>query len=71
MVKNPPANAGDARDRVLIPGWGRSPGGGNTTRFSNSSLGNPVNRGAWWAIVHGFTESDAIEHAKEKSKLRG
>ena len=34
-----------------------------------SSLGNPMNRGAWWAIVHGITESDV--RAKEKSKLRG
>ena len=50
MVKNMPANAGDAGS---IPGLGRSPGEGN----GNSLLGNPMDRGAWWATVHGVTES--------------
>ena len=45
VVRNLPANAGDARD-VSIPGWGRSPGGGNGKLLQYSCLGNPVDRGA-------------------------
>ena len=45
MVKNPPADAGDAGDAALIPGSARSPGGnGNPLRYS--SLGNPMDRGS-------------------------
>ena len=59
MVKNPPANAGDAGDMSLIPGSGRSPGKGNGNPFQYSCLGNPMDRGAWRATVHGVTkESD-------------
>ena len=50
MVKNLPANAGDAGS---IPGSGRSPGVGNGNPLQNSCLGNPMDRGARWAIVHG------------------
>ena len=50
VVKNPPANAGDAGS---IPGSGRSPGGGNGNPFQYSCLGNPTDRGAWRAIVRG------------------
>ena len=46
MVKNPPANAGDTRDAGLIPGSGRSPGGGNGNPLQYSCLGNPMDRGA-------------------------
>ena len=53
MVKNPPANSGDTRDLGLIPGSGRSPGGGNGNPFQYSCLGNPMDRRAWWAIVYG------------------
>ena len=49
MVKNSPANAGDVG---LIPGSGRSPGEGNGNIFQYSCLGNPMDRGAWWATVH-------------------
>ena len=42
MVKNPPANAGDAGDVSLIAGSGRSPGGGNGTPLQYSCLGNPM-----------------------------
>ena len=52
MVKNPPANAGDARDMGLIPGLGRSPGGGHGYPLRYSRLENPMNRGAWQATVH-------------------
>ena len=57
VVKNPPANAGDARDADSIPGSGRSPGGGNRSPLQYSCLENPVDRGAWQAAVHGVAES--------------
>ena len=57
VVKNLPANAGDARDMGLIPGLGRSSAGGNGTPLQYSCLGNPKDRGAWWAIVHGVAKS--------------
>ena len=57
MVKNPPANAGDARDAGLIPGSGRSPRVGNRSPLQYSCLENPVDRGAWQAAVHGVAES--------------
>ena len=50
--KNLPANAGDLRDVGLIPGSGRSPGGGHDNPLWYSCLENPTDRGAWWAIVH-------------------
>ena len=40
----------------LISGLGRSPGGGNGNPFQCSSLNNPMDRGAWWATVHGVTK---------------
>ena len=54
MVKNLPANAGDARE---IPGSGRSPGVGNNNPFQYSCLENSMDRGAWWATAHGFEKS--------------
>ena len=51
-VRNPSANAGDIRDAGLIPGLGRSRGGGNDNLLQYSCLGNPVERGAWWDTVH-------------------
>jgi len=57
VVKNPPANAGDAADVSLMPGLGRSPGGGNGNPLQYSSLGNPMDRGAWRAIVNGVSKS--------------
>ena len=56
MVRNLPANAGDIRDVGLIPGLGRSPGGGCGNQFQYSYLENPMDRGAWWAIVHGVSK---------------
>ena len=45
----------------LIPGLGGSPGGGNGNPLQYSGLGNPMDRGAWRATVHGITkESDAM-----------
>ena len=57
VVKNPPANAGDARDTGSIPGSGRSPGGGHGNPLQYSSLENPMDRGAWWATVQRVTQS--------------
>ena len=57
VVKNPPANAGDIRDVGSIPGLGRSPGGGYHNLFQYSCLENPMERGAWHAIVHGVAKS--------------
>ena len=54
VVKNPPASAGDAGDSSLIPGSGRSPGGGNGNPLLYSCPGNPMDRGAWWTTVHGL-----------------
>ena len=64
MVKDHPANAGDVGS---IPGWGRSPGGGNGNPLQYSCLENPMDRGDWWAIVHGVTkESDMTEPVSNK-----
>ena len=57
VVKNLPANVGDISDTDSIPGWGRSPGGGNGNPLQYSCLENPTDRGAWQATVHRVTES--------------
>ena len=57
MVKNPPDNARDLRDKGLIPGSGRSPGGGHGNQLQYSCLENPMDRGASWAAVHGVAKS--------------
>ena len=54
MEKNLPANAGD---KGPIHGLGRSPGGGNGSPLLYSCLRSPMDRGAWWAPVHGVTKS--------------
>ena len=51
VVRNPPANAGDARDAGLIPGLGRCLGEGHGNPLQYSCLENHLDRGAWWAIV--------------------
>ena len=57
VVKNPPASAGDIRGSTLNPGLGRSPGEGHGNPLQYSCLENPMDRGAWRAIVHGVTKS--------------
>ena len=57
MTKNPPAIAEDAGDVGSIPGSGRSPGEENGNPLQCSCLENPMDRGAWWVIVHGVTKS--------------
>ena len=54
VVQNPPANAGDVGS---IPGLGRSPGEGNGNPLQYSCLEHPMDRGAWWATVHGVAKS--------------
>ena len=61
VVKNLPANAEDIRDADLILGLGRSPGGGRGDPLWHSCQVDPMDRGAWWATVHGVAESDTTE----------
>ena len=62
VVKNPPANARDSGDKGSIPVWGISPREGNGSPLQYSCLENSMDRGAWWAIVHGgCKESDTSE----------
>ena len=58
VVKNPPANSGDTRDVGLIPGSGRSPGGGIGNPLQYSCLENAMERRAWQAAVHKVTRSE-------------
>ena len=58
VVNTPPArNSRDTRDTGLIPVSGRSPGVGNGNSLQCSGLENSIDRGAWWATVHGVAES--------------
>ena len=49
VVKNTTANSGNMGS---VPGWGKSPGEGNGNPLQYSCLGNPIDRGAWWARVY-------------------
>ena len=66
MVKNLPASAGDTGDTGSVPGSGRSPGEGNGNVLQYSCLGNPIDRRAWRATVHGFAEE--LNRTKQKVK---
>ena len=57
VVKNPPADAGDARNAGSIPGSGRFPGGGHGSPLQHSCLENPMDRGARRATVYGVAQS--------------
>ena len=57
VVKKLPASAGHIRDTGSIPGLVRSSGGGNGNSLQCSCLGNPMDRGAWQATVHGVAKS--------------
>ena len=68
VAKSLPANAGDLRDMVLIPGSGRYPGGGHDNSLHYSCLEKPMDRGAWRAIVlWGCTESGTTQVTKHGS----
>ena len=67
MAEGLPANA---RDRDSIPGLGRSPREGKNS-LQYSYLGNPKNRGAWWAIVHGVAESRTWLSTAHTEKAQG
>ena len=57
MVKNLPANEGNAEDFGSITVLGRSPGGKNSNPLLYSCLGNPMYRGVCWTTVHGAAKS--------------
>ena len=66
VVKNPPANAGDAGS---IPGWGRCPGEGNGNPLQLSCLGSAMDRGAWRATVHGVAQESEMSEQLNNNKL--
>ena len=77
MVNNLTANSGDARDMGSIPVSERSPGGGHGHPLQCSCLENPMDRGAWWATVHGVAKSQTrqsnlacMQDSSEKAQLR-
>ena len=76
-VKKPPANEGDLRGTGSIPGLGRSPGGGHGNPLQYSCLENPMERGAWWAIVHRAAKSQtrlkqlSTQHRLLRTESRG
>ena len=57
VVKNLPVNVGHTRGVSSTSGLGRSPGVGNGKALQYACQENPMDRGAWWATVHGVTES--------------
>ena len=62
MLKNPPVNVGDSRDAGSIPGEG------NGNPLQHSCLGSSLDRGAWWATVHGVAALDTTEGLKQKQQ---
>ena len=71
VVKNLPAHGGDTGNAGSIPGSGRSPGEGNSNPLQDSCWENSMDRGAWWAIVHGGRkESDTTEQLSNNSSRR-
>ena len=74
LKKNMPAVAGDSGDAGLIPGLGRSPGGGNGNLLQYSCQENPVDRGAWQATVRGVAKSwtslSNIAHIQTHTQIR-
>ena len=57
VVKNSLANVGDTGDMGQIPRLGRSPGEGNGNPIQYSCMGNPMDREAWWVMLHGVAKS--------------
>ena len=75
VIKNLPAIAEDIRGWGSIPRLGRSPGGGNGTPLQYSCLEKPMDRGAWWAAVHGVRKSrtrlKGLRHTQAQSGRSG
>ena len=69
MIKHPPANSGDIRDAIFIPGLGRPPGGRNGNPLQCSYLENPTDRGAWWVTVYGIAKSKNVTELDIKTQL--
>ena len=67
VVKNMPANAGDARDIGSIPGSGRFPRLGNGTLLQYFCQNNSMDRGAWCATLHVATKSRMTEHTRTRA----
>ena len=68
LVKNPPTNAGGTKNMCLIPGLGRSPGGGHGNPLQYSCLKNSMDRGAWGTTDHGVAkESDMTEQLSTRA----
>ena len=63
------ASAGDTRVSGSVPGLGRYPGGGNGNLLQYSCLENPMDRGAWWATVHGVSELETTQSHQEGPTL--
>ena len=59
-------SAWDTGDPGSIPELGISPGEGNGNPLQYSCLGNPMNRGAWWATIHSVAESDTTEQLTQQ-----
>ena len=66
MVKNRPANAGDMGS---IPVLGRSPGEGNSNLLQYPCLGNPMDKGVWWATVYGVLKESDMTKQLNNSKI--
>ena len=64
------AKAGEERNMGLIPGSGRSPGGGYGHPLQYSCLENPMDRGAWWATAHRVTKSRTQRSISTSTHMR-
>ena len=66
VVKNPPDSSGDARDSGSIPGSGRFPGEGNDNPLQYSCLENHMDRGTWYATLHGVAWTEQLTQQQQK-----
>ena len=69
VAQNPPANAGDSGDAGMISGSGKSCGEGNGKPLRYSCLGNPMDRGDWWAVVHQAAEESDMTYQLNNNKV--